>query len=224
MHPTGSSNANQNSNIPQISTIHLNETVPSLNHYQSNPKSDWLWPNVKCMCLKEVNTFKQNKIPTIGATGFHSTKMNWFKFYIPIGRPPCLYVCMFYSTTICGVWRYCLNCWGGNVCKIERNRIDRLIRNAERVIGVEPEPVDSVYRGLFDRKLRSVWDDSGHPMHTLLSGRVSLRHSGRLRLPSLATNWYREFFTVRAIKLFNEKLQTDCILPSKLSWAIEMLT
>ena len=92
-----------------------------------------------------------------------------------------------------------------------------LIRNAERVIGVELEPVDSVYRGFLDRKLQSVWDDSGHPMHALLSGRVSLRHSGRLRLPSLATNRYREFFTVRAIKLFNEKLQTDCILPSKLS-------
>ena len=133
-------------------------------------------------------------------------------------------LCMFYISTICGVWRYCLICWGGNVCKIERNRIDRLIRNAERVIGVELEPVDSVYRGLLDRKLQSVWDDSGHPMHALLSGRVSLRHSGRLRLPSLATNRYREFFTVRAIKLFNEKLQTDCILPSKLSWAIEMLT
>ena len=102
-------------------------------------------------------------------------------------------------------------------CKIERNRIDTLIRNAERVIGVELEPVDTVYRGLLDRKLQSVWDDGGLPMHAMLSGRVSLRHSGRLRLSSLATNRYREFFTVRDIKLFNEKLQTDCKLPSKLS-------
>ena len=42
---------------------------------------------------------------------------------------------MFYNTVICGVWRYCLVCWGGNINLIEKDRIDYIIRKAERVIG-----------------------------------------------------------------------------------------
>ena len=50
---------------------------------------------------------------------------------------------MFYNSTICGVWRYCLICWGGNVCKKEQDRLDKIIGRAERIIGDELESVDS---------------------------------------------------------------------------------
>ena len=42
---------------------------------------------------------------------------------------------VFYPSTIVSVWSYCLVCWGGNVSKREKRRIDGIVRKAERVIG-----------------------------------------------------------------------------------------
>ena len=42
---------------------------------------------------------------------------------------------MFYTSTICGVWRYCLICWGGNVTILEKDRLDGIRKKAEIVIG-----------------------------------------------------------------------------------------
>ena len=110
---------------------------------------------------------------------------------------------MFYLSTICGVWRYCIICWGGNVTDSDKQRLERIIARAERVIGEDLESVESVYQGLLRRKLARVWDDSCHPLHDRLAGQRSLRGTGRLRLPPLNTNRYRSSFIPRAIKLFN---------------------
>lgn len=71
----------------------------------------------------------------------------------------------FYNASICGVWRYCLICWGGNVTRTERDRIDHVIRKAGRVIGGHQPSVDSVYQCLLQTKLDSVWNDKTHPLH-----------------------------------------------------------
>ena len=113
---------------------------------------------------------------------------------------------MFYKATICGVWRYCLVCWGGNVTKMERDRIDIIIKKAERVIGISQSAVDSVYQCLLQTKMDSVWNDSNHPLHHLFHSNISSRGTGRLRLPLLKTNRYRNSFIPRAIKLFNVSL------------------
>ena len=113
---------------------------------------------------------------------------------------------LFYNSVISGVWRYCLVCWGGNVSKTEKDRLDDVIRRAARVIGEDLEAVDSVYQSLLGRKLDRVWEETEHPLHVQLSGQSSLRGSGRLRLPPLNTNRHRDSFVPRAIKLFNERL------------------
>ncbi|KAJ8022620.1 hypothetical protein HOLleu_37574 [Holothuria leucospilota] len=52
---------------------------------------------------------------------------------------------MFNKATICGVWTHCPICWlhgwGGNVTKIERDRID-IVKRAGRVIGISQSAVD----------------------------------------------------------------------------------
>ena len=113
---------------------------------------------------------------------------------------------IFYLSTICGVWRYCLICWGGNVNKTDRSRLDDIVKRAARVIGEDLETVESVYQNLLRQKLDRVWEDTEHPLHDRLSGQQSLRGSGRLRLPYLNTNRHRDSFIPRAIKLFNEIL------------------
>ena len=113
---------------------------------------------------------------------------------------------MFYTATISGVWRYCLICWGGNVIKSEKDRIDGIRKKAERVIGSSQPSVDSTYQCLLQCKLDTVWEDCNHPLHDqLLDSRIN-RGIGRLRLPCLKTNRHRNSFIPRAIKLFNDTL------------------
>ena len=69
---------------------------------------------------------------------------------------------LFYTSTIVIVWGYCLVCWGGNVSKSEKRRIDSIVRKAERVIGKCQPSVDSVYPDILKGKLEMVWSDNSH--------------------------------------------------------------
>ena len=100
-----------------------------------------------------------------------------------------------------GVLSYCLICWGGNLKKTDIERLNDIIKRAERVVGVDLAPVDSVYQELLGRKLCQVCKDAEHPLHDALFDRGSVR--GRLRLPPLNTNCHRDSFIPRAIKLYN---------------------
>ncbi|KAJ8040888.1 hypothetical protein HOLleu_15326 [Holothuria leucospilota] len=113
---------------------------------------------------------------------------------------------LFYNASICGVWRYCLICWGGNVTRTERDRIDHVIRKAGRVIGGHQPSVDSVYQCLLQTKLDSVWNDKSHPLHCDLHDNVINRGIGRMRLPYLRTNRFRNSFIPRAINCYNDNL------------------
>ena len=108
---------------------------------------------------------------------------------------------LFYQSTIMGVLRYCLICWGGNSKKTDIERLNDIIKRAESVVGVDLAPVDLVYQELLGRKLCHVCKDPEHPLHDALFDRGSVR--GRLRLPPLNTNRHRDFFIPRAIKLYN---------------------
>lgn len=110
---------------------------------------------------------------------------------------------VFYSSTIVSVWRYCLVCWGGNVSKSEKRRIDGIVRKAERVIGECQPSVDSVYLDLLRGKLEMVWSDSSHPLHGQLRSHLIPRGSGRLGLPYAGTNRHPASFLPQAIKLYN---------------------
>ena len=91
-----------------------------------------------------------------------------------------------------GVWRYCLISWGGNSKKTDIDRLNDVIKRAERVVGVGLAPVDSVYQELLGRKLCQVCKDAEHPLHDAPFDPSSVR--GRLRLPPLNTNRHRDSF------------------------------
>ena len=102
-----------------------------------------------------------------------------------------------------GVWRYCLICLCENVKKIDIDieRLNDIVKRAERVVGVGLAPVDSVYQELLGRKLAQICKDAEYHVHDALFGRGSVR--GRLRLPPLNTNRHRDSFFPRDIKLYN---------------------
>ena len=110
---------------------------------------------------------------------------------------------IFYNSILCNVWRYCLICWGGNASKSERNRIDGVIKRAGRVIGKSQQSVDTIYQCVLQSKLDFINNDESHPLYGQLCGQCRAGGNGRLRLPVLRTNRYRDSFIPRAIKCYN---------------------
>jgi hypothetical protein len=122
-------------------------------------------------------------------------KLNFFNVDVKI-------LALFYDSVVESVWRYCLLCWGGNVAKGDRERIDRIVKEAGRIIGVSRQDFETAYTDLLIKKLTDVMDDASHPLHDRLSGQLISR-SGRMRLPSAATNRYLSSFVPQAIRNHN---------------------
>jgi hypothetical protein len=109
---------------------------------------------------------------------------------------------IFYESVIASVWRNCLICWGGNLKNCDKSRIDKLIREAGRIVGGLLHSVDAVYDKEVSTKLKKIMEDPGHPLHSILADQVIPR-SGRMRLPYAATNRHPSSFIPRAIKKHN---------------------
>ena len=94
---------------------------------------------------------------------------------------------LFYNSRDENVWRYCLLCWGGNVSNGDREQVERVVKEAGKIIGVSQQDFGPVYTDLLMKKLHRVVDDVSHPRHDRLSGQLIAR-SGCMRLLSAATS------------------------------------
>ena len=86
---------------------------------------------------------------------------------------------LFYESVIASVWRYCLLCWGGNVSQGGRDKINRIVNKAGRMISEPRQNLEDAYADLLITKLTNVMDDASHPLHDRLAGQLISR-SGRL--------------------------------------------
>ncbi|KAI4893140.1 hypothetical protein NFI96_000155 [Prochilodus magdalenae] len=109
---------------------------------------------------------------------------------------------MFYQTVVSSCLFYAVVCWGGSIKKRDQMRLDKLVRRAGSVVGVELDSVVKVAERRTLHKLLSIMDDDGHPLHTIIMDRRS-KFSGRLLSQSCSTDRLRRSFVPRAIRLLN---------------------
>ena len=64
---------------------------------------------------------------------------------------------------------------GGNVSEGDRERVERIVKEAGKILGVSREDFGSVYTDLLIKKLHHVEDDVSHPLHHRLSGQLISR-------------------------------------------------
>ena len=117
---------------------------------------------------------------------------------------------LFYESVIASVWRYCLLCWGGNVSQGGRDKINRIVNQAGRMICEPRQNLEDAYADLLITKLTNVMDDASHPLHDRLAGQLISR-SGRMRLPSAVTGRYLSSFVPQAIRIHNANFQRGTI-------------
>ena len=92
----------------------------------------------------------------------------------------------FYNAVICSIVMFCSVCWGGNISKLDRGRLEKNVKKAGHV----GKPLDSfkTEKRLY-RKLMQILNDPTHPVRHYFDSRCSNR-SGRVLLPRTNTNRY----------------------------------
>ncbi|KAK3562596.1 hypothetical protein QTP86_002073 [Hemibagrus guttatus] len=81
--------------------------------------------------------------------------------------PPIL--TMFYRGTIESVLSSCITAWFGNCTVSDRKILQRIVRTAEKIIGVSLPSIMDMYTTRCIRKANSIVDDPTHPSHTLFT-------------------------------------------------------
>ncbi|KAI3376037.1 hypothetical protein L3Q82_016569, partial [Scortum barcoo] len=76
---------------------------------------------------------------------------------------------MFYHSVVSSVIFYAAVCWGSRLKTADTNRLNKLIRRAGSVLGVELKSVVEVSERRMLRKLLSIMDNVSHPLHATLT-------------------------------------------------------
>ncbi|KAK3550910.1 hypothetical protein QTP70_008073 [Hemibagrus guttatus] len=81
--------------------------------------------------------------------------------------PPIL--TMFYRGTIESVLSSCITAWFGNCTVSDHKTLQRIVRTAEKIIGLSLPSITDMYTTRCIRKANSIVDDPTHPSHTLFT-------------------------------------------------------
>ncbi|KAF7708064.1 gastrula zinc finger protein XlCGF28.1-like, partial [Silurus meridionalis] len=105
---------------------------------------------------------------------------------------------MFYRGTIESILSSCITAWFGNCTVADRKTLQRIVRTAEKIIGVSLPSIIDFYTTHCIRKAHSIVDDHTHPFTLLPSGK-------RFRSIRAVTTRLCNSFFPQAIRLLNTK-------------------
>ena len=71
-------------------------------------------------------------------------------------------------------------CWGGKVSKQDRDKLDKIIKKAESVVGKRQDRFDTYYQGRLTNKLTDILHDDTPPLKADFDNRI-IERSGRFR-------------------------------------------
>ncbi len=108
----------------------------------------------------------------------------------------------FYTCTVESILTGCITAWFGNSTAGNCKALQRVMRTARHIVGVELPSLQDIYTRRCVRKAQRIIKDSSHPSHSLLSLLPSGRH---LRSIRSRTSRLRDSFFPQAIRLMNSK-------------------
>ena len=91
-------------------------------------------------------------------------------------------------------------CWGGNISKLDRGRLEKIVKTAGHVVGKPLDSFKTLHEKRLYRKLMQILNDLTHPMKHHFDSRHSNR-SGRFLLPRTNTNRYKALFLPSALSV-----------------------
>ena len=112
---------------------------------------------------------------------------------------------IFYTSVVCSVLTFAAVCWGGNLGKADKDKLEKVIKKAGGVVGRGQDTLSDMYSRKVTDRLKIILTDETHPMHDELSSRHSNR-SNRILAPRAKTSRYLNSFIPSAIRAYNEAL------------------
>ena len=110
---------------------------------------------------------------------------------------------MFYQSVLASILLYAVVCWGGGIKAWELNKLNKTIKKASSVVGLQMEGLQSVAERRIRDKLNAIMVNPSHPLYGDLQDRKST-FSQRLTFPpKMHTERYRLSFLPTAIRLYN---------------------
>ena len=115
---------------------------------------------------------------------------------------------MLHIAVICSLIMFGSVCWGGNISKLDRGRMEKIVKKEKKKKAghVAGKPLDS-FKTLHEKKLYrkrlQILNDPTHPMRHYFDSRHSNR-SRRFLLLRTNTNRYKALFLPSALSVFNE--------------------
>ena len=111
---------------------------------------------------------------------------------------------IFYNVVICSIIMFGSVCWGGNISKLDRAKLEKIVEKAGHVVVGKPlDGFKTSHEKRLYRKLMQISNDTTHPMRHYFDSRRSNR-SGRFLLPRTNSNRYKASFLPSALSVFNE--------------------
>lgn len=115
-------------------------------------------------------------------------------------RAPAPIMYTFYRGTIESILTSCITVWFGTCNASCRKTLQRIVRTAEKIIGVSLPSLQDIYSTRLTRKALCITADATHPMHSFFS----LLPSGRrLRSLQARTNRLKDSFIHQAVRKLN---------------------
>ncbi len=115
-------------------------------------------------------------------------------------RAPAPIMCTFYRGTIESILTSCITVWYGACNASCRKSLQRIVRAAEKIVGVSLPSLQDIYNTRLTRKALSIAGDPTHPTHNFFS----LLPSGRrLRSLQARTNRLKDSFIHQAVRKLN---------------------
>ena len=73
-------------------------------------------------------------------------------------------------------------CWGGNISKHERERLDETVKKGGQAVGISGQSIEEVYFRRVRHNLATILNDSTHPLYSDFDS-SRMGRIGRLRVP-----------------------------------------
>ena len=107
---------------------------------------------------------------------------------------------MVYNSIIQSILSFSIVSWYGHIRVKDRAKINRVVREASKIIGKTQKPLSEIHRNFVKKKAKKVFKDRTHPLHSAFE---VLRSGRRLRAPMFKRNLMRFSFVSHAINILN---------------------
>ncbi|KAI3361784.1 hypothetical protein L3Q82_002121 [Scortum barcoo] len=155
-------------------------------YYQTNSSTQWVrdycgqraTEPCEQICDQDTVTTSPGP-PTLHITGQESTaaRLYFLRKLKRASAPPPI-MTTFYRGTIESILTSCITVWGGSYTVHNRKALQRIVRTAERIIGVPLPSLQDLYTTRLTQKAITIVNDASHPAHSLFS----LLPSGKRRM------------------------------------------